>query len=69
MPKNEEFPSGLVVKGSSIVPAVTQITAMVCVPSLAQEFLYAAGADKKKIVSLKMNNDLGICFSLLSPRK
>ena len=48
MPKNEEFPSGLVVKGSSIVPAVAQITAMVCVPSLAQEFLYAAGADKKK---------------------
>ena len=48
MPKNEEFPGGLVVKGSSIVPAVAQITATVCVPSLAKEFLYAEGADKKK---------------------
>ena len=42
------FPGGLAVKGSGIVTAVAQVTAVAGVQSLAREFPHAEAWSKKK---------------------
>ena len=44
----KEFPGGVAVKGSNIVTAVAQVTAVVQVQSLGWELLHALSTAKKK---------------------
>ena len=55
----KEFPGGVAVKGSNIVTAVAQVTAVVQVQSLGWELLHALSTAKKKKKKRKKDFEMG----------